>query len=213
MTGCHARGLHSAHLLIRGALDARLHPQLAGSTRERTERSTSMSDRLPGFAAIGGGLLFLVGMAIIGLAPFSAVDGSRQIELAELAIAPGLALVDVALVAASVRRRGGAWGSVDTWLVIVAVVAALLFLTGWPGILIGFLAIVTTTLVVVARYLRRASAPPWIIAGAVVAIALSFLANSEDERIWLLAPAGVLAVAFGLLIAIRPRSAASVDPA
>jgi len=199
--------------LARGAFDARLHPQLPGTQPATPERNNPMSDRLPGVAAMGGGLLFLAGVAMIGLAPLPSFDGYRETGLALPAILLGLPLIDVALIAAAVRRRGGAWGRVDAWLAIIAVGSTAVSMTGWPGLLFGFLTLITVTATVVARYLRNAGAPPWVVAGAVVATVLAYSANTEDDRIWLLAPIGLLAVVFGLISTLRPRPSPSVDPA
>ncbi len=200
--------------LARGAFDARLHPQLPGTEPATPERKNPMSDRLPGVAAIGGGLLFLAGVAMLGLAPLPRFDGYRETGLALPAIFLGLPLIDVALIAAAVRRRGGAWGRVNTWLAILAVGSTAVSMTGWPGLLLGFLTLMTVTATIFARYLRNAGAPPWVVAGAVVATVLAaFSTNTEDDRIWLLAPVGLLAVVFGLVSALSPRPSASVDPA
>jgi hypothetical protein len=199
--------------LARGAFDARLHPQLPGAQPATPERKDPMYDRLPGVTAIGGGLLFLAGVVMIGLAPLPQFDGYRETGLALPAILLGLPLIDVALITAAVRRRGGAWGRVDTWLAIIAVGSTAVSLTGWPGLLFGFLTLIAVTATIVVRYLRNAGAPPWVVAGAVVATVLAFAANTEDDRIWLLAPIGLLAVVFGLMSAFRPLPSASVDPA
>jgi len=199
--------------LTRGAFDARLHPQLPETQPVTPERKNPMSDRLPGLAAIGGGLLFLVGVAMIGLAPLPSFDGYRETGLAMPVIFLSLPLIDVALIAAAVRRRGGAWGRGDTWLAIIAVGSTAVSMTGWPGLMIGFLTLIAVTATVVVRYLRDAGAPPWVVAGAVVATVLAIAANTEDDRAWLLAPIGLLAVVFGLISALRPRPSASVDPA
>lgn len=200
--------------LARGAFDARLHPQLPGTQPATPERKNPMSDRLLGFAAIGGGLLFLAGVAMVGLAPLPSIDGYRETGLALPAILVGLPLIDVALIAAAVRRRGGAWGRVDTWLAIFAIGSMAVSMTGWPGLLFGFLTLIAVTATVFARHLRNAGAPAWAVAGAVVATVLAgFSTNTEDDRAWLLAPIGLLAVVFGLMSALRPRSSPSVDPA
>jgi hypothetical protein len=199
--------------LVRGAFDARLHPQLPGAQPATPERKNPMSDRLPGFAAIGGGLLFLSGVAMVGLAPLPTFDGYRETGLALPAILLGLPLIDVALIAAAVRRRGGAWGRVDTWLAIIAVGSTVVSMTGWPGLLFGFLTLIAVTATIVALYLRNAGAPLWVVAGAIVATILATFANTEDDRIWLMAPIGLLAVVFGLMSALRPRPSASAEPA
>lgn len=199
--------------LVRGAFDARLHPQLPSTQPAKPERKDPMSDRLPGLAAIGGGLLFLAGVAMIGLAPLPSFDGYRETGLAIPAILLGLPLIDVALIAAAVRRRGGAWGRVDTWLAIFAVGSTAVSMTGWPGLLFGFLTLIAVTATVFARYLRNAGAPAWVVAGAVVATVLAGSANTEDDRAWLLAPIGLLAVVFGLISTLRQRPSPSVDPA
>lgn len=199
--------------LVRGAFDARLHPQLPGTQPVTPERKNPMSDRLPGLAAIGGGLLFLAGVAMIGLAPMPSFDGYRETGLAMPVIFLSLPLIDVALMAAAVRRRGGAWGRGDTWLAIIAVGSTAVSMTGWPGLMIGFLTLIAVTATVVVRYLRNAGAPPWVVAGGVVATVLTIAANTEDDRAWLLAPIGLLAVVFGLISTLRPRPSPSVDPA
>jgi len=199
--------------LVRGAFDARLHPQLPGAQPAKSERKDPMSDRLPGVTAIGGGLLFLAGVAMVGLAPLPSFDGYRETGLALPAILLGLPLIDVALISAAVRRRGGAWGRVDTWLAIFAVGSTAVSLTGWPGLMLGFLTLIAVTATVFARYLRNAGAPPLIVAVAVAATILAVSANTEDDRIWLMAPIGLLAVVVGLLSALRPRPSASVEPA
>lgn len=199
--------------LVRGAFDARLHPQLPGTQPVTPERKNPMSDRLPGLAAIGGGLLFLAGVAMIGLAPLPSFDGYRETGLAMPVIFLSLPLIDVALMAAAVRRRGGAWGRGDTWLAIIAVGSTAVSMTGWPGLMIGFLTLIAVTATVVVRYLRNAGAPPWVVAGGVVATVLTIAANTEDDRAWLLAPIGLLALVFGLISTLRPRPSPSVDPA
>jgi hypothetical protein len=203
--------------LIRGALDARLHPQLAGSAGEPTERSVLMSDRLPGLAAIGGGILVLVATALAAIQPvFNVGDGGRDLTMTMLLWSPGMVAIDLALLTAAARRLAAGWSGADSLLAVLAVGAGLVWFTGWPGILVAIWAFPIVTITAVVRYLRAVGAPGWIIAGSVVAAAVMVAVHVDNNEIWFLAPVALLAIMLGLNIVVRPvprAGAASVGNA
>jgi hypothetical protein len=197
--------------LIRGALDARLHPQLAGASGEPNERSVPMTDRLPGLAAIGGGILVLLATALAAIQPVFAVgDAGRDMGLTILLWSPGMVLIDLALLAATARRSLPAWSRTDSWLAALAVGAGLVWFTGWPGILIAIWTLAAVTIAAVVRYLRAVGAPGWVVAVSVFASALIVAAHVDNNEVWFLAPVALLAILLGLGIVVRPaRRAAS----
>ena len=196
--------------LVRGALDARLHPQLAGTSGESTERSVPMIDRLPGLAAIGGGILVLIATALVAIQPvFNVGDGGRDLSMTMLLWGPGMVAIDLALLVATVRRPPATWSRADSWLAALAVGAGLVWFTGWPGIILAIWTFAAVTIATVVRYLRAVGAPGWIVAGSVFASAVIVAAHVDNNEVWFLAPVALLAILVGLGIVLRPAGRGS----
>jgi hypothetical protein len=197
--------------LIRGALDARLHPQLAGASGEPNERSVPMTDRLPGLAAIGGGILVLLATALAAVQPvFDVGEGGRDLTMTMLLWSPGMIAIDLALLVATVRRPPATWSRADSLLAALALGAGLLWFTGWPGVLIAIWTFAAVTIASVVRYLRSVGAPGWIVAVSIAASATVVAVHVDNNDVWLMALVAVLAILLGLNIALRPaRRAAS----
>jgi hypothetical protein len=191
--------------LVRGAFDARLHPQLAGTAAERTERSVPMFDRLPGLTAIAGGIAIIIAVALMALQPVVVGDDYRDTTLSLIIWGPALVAIDVALIVAGTwRRPAGPWARADSLLGVLAIVAGFIWFTGWPGIIIGLFTLIAVTIAAVVRYLMAVAAPAWVVAGSIIAGLMAYASNTEDSRVWLLAPIGLMAIVVGLGIALRP---------
>ena len=81
--------------LIRGAVDARLHPQVPGHD-VAPEQEIPMDRKLLGALAAIGGIVWLVGIASMFVLPLDS-DGYRQATLAFLAFAAATVLIGIAI--------------------------------------------------------------------------------------------------------------------
>jgi hypothetical protein len=86
----------SDHLdLIRGALDARLHPQVLGVTAI-PDKELPVNQRAFGFLAAAGGIAWILGILSIYVLPRD-VEGSRSLGLAMVGMALAIACIGAAL--------------------------------------------------------------------------------------------------------------------
>ena len=116
--------------LIRGALDARLHPQVPGAD-VAPEQEIPMDRKVLGILAAIGGLVWLGAVASMFILPMGS-DGYRQADLAFLGFAASYVLIGVAL--GLLGTRPGSSQSRTTGYVVVAlsVIFAVLGMIPWP---------------------------------------------------------------------------------
>lgn len=182
--------------VLRGALDARLHPQL-GSTPPG-DPAYSHSARLGGILAVLGGLLWAVaGIAFKG-AFYNSRLGYKESDTAIAIAIAGALLTGMAALAMSrslPRRR-----------VLLSISAATVLLGAlamplpWPIVFLGFFTTIIGTVIFGLLAATRLGLTGILLAGASV-LALGF--NTEDDRALLLIPLGAAWVLLGIVVTIR----------
>ena len=196
--------------LIRGAVDARLHPELVEPAAH--PRGTLMDSRLPGIAAIAAGTLWLVDVAI------GAIIGTMEGSLIE-AIAPILLYVVVALMLLAAIGPFLVPYARRVWAVLAAIALAWLFAIGvqWPlSVYLVFvvLGVIAACLLWLASYragLGNTVGLLIIVVGVVLPLGLLFAdfagpftqTGTRDWAALLLAPFGVAWLLVGAIMLRR----------
>jgi hypothetical protein len=194
--------------ILRGALDARLHPQLDPS--EPGGAAESHPARLGGILAVVGGALWAAaGLAFNG-AEYNVAYGYKDTDSA------GLVWFVAALVSASAavlvsRSLSGRHVALSV-TAAAAFLGALAVVLPWPILALGFLTTIVSTIV-----FGFLAAPRLGLTGVLLGVAglaaLGF--NTEDARALFLLPLGAAWAVFGVVLAIRgiPAPAAPEAPA
>jgi hypothetical protein len=172
--------------LIRGAIDARLHPQVPG-TVVRPERETPMNTRLLGAVAAIGGTVWLLGIVSLFVLPRDA-EGYRDSSLAFLGFAIGLTLTGIAL--GELGSRDGSASSARTGHIITIASLALggLGLMPWPIFTIQLFAFPALAFVAALRASKNGVMPAWLapMFGAAGLASIAGLLGSIDGDLQLL---------------------------
>lgn len=199
--------------LIRGALDARLHPQVRGSAVV-TDKEIPVNHRLLGVLAGIGGLAWLIGFATLLAMPVDEY-GFPDSSIALVVAVPATALIGIALGELG-TRPGSATSRQSGHLIAIASIAmAGLMLLPWPIFTIGLMLF---PIIAMGAAVRGASQngvfPGWFSALVIVSALASMIGYlgglGQDVAIVLMAGIGVSGVALAFL-AFRPR--ASTPPA
>ena len=180
--------------IIRGAIDARVHPQVAPGAGEPESGAAGM--RRAGATAVLGGVFWaLAGLAFYG-APYIDDLGykdSGAVVLLGAAAAASTGLGAVMMLRRMARRSIPLWGSAAA-ILLGAIGLAL----PWPILLIGYFGIVIGTLVFgLVGAARLGSA--YVLVGVGGLLALGF--NIEDGRALMLLPLGAAWIVAGALTA------------
>jgi hypothetical protein len=189
--------------IVRGALDAWIHPQLAG--RPRQEAGTGPGFRLlgAGASALGGALWIAGGLAAHGTQVNQALGYKESTAAVILLIAGAL----VTAVAAIALVRSASDASRNARVVTgVMLGGAVLIAMPWPIFIVGFFGYTFATVAfgfVLAKAGNR-------MLGALLSIGALILTsfNFEDERALLTIPFGLAWIALGSL-ALRRAPAAT----
>jgi hypothetical protein len=146
--------------LIRGALDARLHPQVPG-TDVAPEQEIPMNQRLLGIAAAIGGIAWIVGFATMFVLPRES-EGYRNPSLAVVGVAVAIPLIGIAL--GMLGTRSDSPASSRTGLIVagISVVIAPLALGLWPWFVIPILGFPVLTVIAAVRGLNNGAMSGWI---------------------------------------------------
>lgn len=162
--------------LIRGALDARLHPQVPG-TDVAPEPEIPMNQRLLGIAAAIGGVAWIVGVATMFVLDRDS-EGNRDASVAIFALAVGIALIGIAL--GGLGTRPASRSSAAT-AVIVGAISVLMALTApwpWPLFILALLGFPILTVVAALRGTTNGTMPPWIVLAFTLAAVAVFAVTS-----------------------------------
>jgi hypothetical protein len=182
--------------IVRGAIDARLHPQLRSTGPDGPE--PSHHGRLSGISAITGGLLWIAASIGFYAAPLDARLGYKDSGsvfwfAVVAALLSGLAAVAVARSVAGRHR-----------LLRISAMAVLLgapvMASPWPLLLVGFFAVIIGTLLF-GLVAASGVSPTGIIVAVAALLALAF--NTEDDRALFLIPLGVAWILFGIALGLR----------
>ncbi len=176
--------------IIRGAIDARFHPELLHDAAEPARRAGGHR-RAGALATVGGVLWALGGLGFYG-APYVDNLGYKESGSVVLVASAAAALTGIAAAMLAGRKADRSvllWGSAAAILL-----GAIGLMLPWPILFIAFFGIVLGTLlfgVVGASVLG----PAYVLVGVGALLALGF--NTEDDRALLLVPLGIAWVVAG----------------
>lgn len=186
--------------IVRGALDAWLHPELIVRAPRPDRGSTGAgARRLGGAAAILGGGLWIIGgvtMHAIRTAPTLADQDSIEPWLILVAGAIVTAVAAIAMAASAPQPANGSRVAAR-WMLIGAVVIG----TPWPLLVFGFYGYAAATAAYGVQWARAGGQP--LAALLAVAALVLLLFNTEDERALLTIPLGLAWIVLGALAVRR----------
>lgn len=182
--------------IVRGAVDARLHPQLKPSNPGEPERlSSAQLDAM--LAVLAGALWVATGFAFLG----SSVNpelGYKESTVALMLGITGAFVAGLAALAVSRSLPGQHHGA--SVAARVAVVGALAMVLPWPILLFGFWATHVGVAIFGLVAISRLGLVGIVLSISAV-VALAF--NAEDERALLLVPLGAAWFVAGIVLAVR----------
>jgi hypothetical protein len=201
--------------LIRGALDARLHPQVPG-TDVAPEQEIPMDRKLLGILAAIGGLVWIGAVASMFVLPMGS-DGYRQADLAFLGFAASYVLIGVALGLLGTRPGSSQSRMTGLVVVVISIVFVVLALIPWPIFVIPIFGFPILAVIAAARGSRNGVLPLWIVVaffvGAVGLFAGSTGGIESDLGLALFSLLGVAALLLGVMAFTGRANAAVVSPA
>ena len=190
--------------IVRGAIDARLHPQLAPTPSG--DGAPSRPARLGGVLAVVGGLLWAAAGVAFNSSSMIPSLGYKNTDTA-LVVAIGAALATgFAALVVSRSLPGRHVGLTVT--AATSLVGALALFLPWPIVFLGFAVAMAATVAFGSMAARRVGPSGFLLAAAGF-VAYGF--NTEDGRALLLVPLGVAWVLFGAVVALRGMPA-KADP-
>jgi hypothetical protein len=187
--------------ILRGAIDARVHPQV-GSSNAGEPRSRR-SARVGAIPAMVGGPLWVAAALAFHRAPFNTGLGYKESGSAIIvAVAAGLltAVAGLLLARSCPGRQGVLWTAA-----IGALLCAVALALPWPIMALGFFGLLVATLVlglVVTPFLGSTG----LLLAIAAVIAMGF--NTEDDRALYLIPLGLAWLLLGIVLAVRGMPAA-----
>jgi hypothetical protein len=202
--------------LVRGAIDARLHPQVRG-TMVSPERETSMSVRVLGAVAAIGGIAWVLGIVSMFIQPRDA-EGYRDATLAIVGFAVGLALIGIALGELGSRTGSASSARMGRAVAAGSVILGVLGVMPWPIFAIPLLTFPPLAFLAAVRGTTNDAMPGWLapVFGVTGLAALAgFLGSLEgDPQLLLIGSIGPAALALAW-IALSGRTAEppAVSPA
>lgn len=181
--------------VVRGAIDARLHPQVAATGSDAP--APAGSARLGGVLAVIGGSLWAVAGITINGTMVNPSLGYKEVDTVG-AIAVAAAIV-TGLAGLAVARSTPERPAVMSNTALAALFGGLTMLLPWPIVALGF----TATCLATSLFALMA-APRVGVTGLLLALAavLALLFNTEDQRALLLVPLGVAWILFGAVVAL-----------
>jgi hypothetical protein len=183
--------------LMRGAIDAHLHPELVGRPSRESVAGRDRPIGMASAAILGGGLWIASGL-LMHTTRVDASLGYKSVDFAILLLVLGAIATAVAAihVAWSGPREPGMRTAAGLMLPLAFVIA-----TPWPILLIGFFGY---ALAVVAFGGRIAlGGRPWLGLPLVISGLVLTSVNTEDERALLTIPLGLAWIALGAFAALR----------
>jgi hypothetical protein len=187
--------------IIRGAIDAHLHPQRRHDPREPAGAAGRL--RLAGSVATIGGVLWTLASVGFYVAPYINELGykdSGSVVLVGAAAAAVTGLAAVMIIRAMADRSVVLWGSAAA-----IAIGAIGLILPWPIVLVGFFGAVIGTLLFGLIGTSRLG-PAYLLVGVGALLALGF--NTEDGRALWLIPLGAAWVIVGTMMI---RSAPTVS--
>ncbi len=189
--------------VVRGAIDARLHPQVVGTGS--ADPAPTRSARLGGVLAVVGGSLWAVAGIAFNTTMVNPSLGYKEVGTVG-AIWVGAAIV-TGLAGLAVARSMPERPAVMANTALAALFGGLTMLLPWPVVALGFMATCVATSLFALMAASRVGVTGLLLA---IAAVLALLFNTEDQRALLLIPLGVAWILFGAVVALR-RAPAAVD--
>jgi hypothetical protein len=206
--------------LIRGALDARLHPQVPGAAAV-SDKELPVNQRSFGFLAAAGGIIWILAILSMFVLPRDA-EGSRSLGLAMVGMALAMAFIGAALGDLGTRRASATSERTGRLVIVVSLALGLTLVIAWPIFLFGLFGFPILAALLAIRGTRNGVFPTWFAVVASIA-ALGVLGGigvdmqaGRDQTLALIAVVGVPALLLaGLALRGTPLSStsASADPA
>lgn len=203
--------------LIRGALDARLHPQVPGAD-VAPEQEIPMNQKQLGVVAAIGGIAWILTVVALFVAPATR-GGDRDTSLAILGLALGIAMTGIALGELGTRHGSPASATTGHIVAVLSVALGGLTLLPWPFIMLGMLGFPVLGVGAALRGGRNGAMPGWfVIVFVVAAVATTAGALGQDTRNSELGPLligsmGLAALALAWLAFTTRTGAPEVSPA
>lgn len=182
--------------LVRGALDAWLHPQLVATTRTGERKELLMKSlTASGLAVVGGGLWITAGL-VINATPLSPSETYKDSTAGLILLVVGAILTALASILFAASSAASSRPSQVT--AVGMLFMALVIIAPWPWMIVGFIGYAAATAIF---GLLLASTLKQPLGGALVVAALLLLAtNVEDARALLTIPLGLAWIAVGALV-------------
>jgi len=152
--------------LMRGALDAHLHPQVRGSGAAAPDKEIPVNQRILGAMAAIGGLVWIVGIVSTYLLPLD-VYGERDTSLAVWGVAIGAGLIGIALGELGTRPGSASWPGHA--IAIASISLGVTVLLGWPWLVIGLTGLPLMVMLGAARAYQTDALPGRAVAALGVA--------------------------------------------
>jgi hypothetical protein len=204
--------------LMRGALDAHLHPQIRGVAAV-PDKELPVNQRAFGFVAAAGGIIWILGILSIFVLPRDA-EGSRSLGLAMVGMALAIAFIGAALGDLGTRRASATSERTGRLVIVVSLALGLTLVVAWPIFLFGLFGFPILVALLAIRGTRNGVFPTWFAVVASIAglgvlggIGVDMQAG-HDETLVLIAVVGLPALLLAWL-ALRGPSLArtpSVSP-
>lgn len=196
----------SDHLdLIRGALDARLHPQVRGAATP--DKESPVNQRLLGVLAAVGGIAWIIGVATALILPPDEF-GDHDNTYAVIGVAIGSSLIGIALGELGTRPGSRSW--TGHAIAIAGIALGLTMLMGWPWFMLGIVGIPLLLMLGTARAYQTGAFPGWSVAViGVASVAALFGVFGAGGGFVLFGLIGVAGLVIGLLTFRAPASAAA----
>jgi hypothetical protein len=202
--------------VIRGALDARLHPQVPG-VDAGPEKEIPVLQRRLGLAAAGGGIVWILAIASMLVLPRD-IYGDPNTSLAGIGLAIASCLIGVAL--GELGTRYGSAGSARTGHAVayVSFFVGITLALPWPYFIIGLCGFPILGWLAALRGTLNGAFPTWFVAifgiAALATLAGFFgLANSEIGPILLVLLGFSGLVLAGLAFSARPTNPPTIGTA
>jgi hypothetical protein len=191
--------------LVRGALDAWIHPQLV-EREPRAEGAGNAGRRIAAGGAIVGGGLWIAGGLAMNAAPILRGLGYKDSTTALTILAAGALVTALAAVALAIATNRGSRATAAAATAML--IGAALIVGPWPVFAIGLLGYALAT-IPFGLLLGRTGNQPFAGLLPISTVILLFM-NSEDGRALLTIPFGLAWIALGAF-AFR-RSPAATSP-
>lgn len=199
--------------LIRGALDARLHPQVRGAAA-KPDKEIPVNQRLLGVLAAIGGIAWIIGVASALILPPDEF-GDHDNTYAVIGVAIGSSLIGIALGEFGTRQGSRTW--IGHAIAIAGIALGLTVLMGWPFFILGLVGIPIVIMLGAARAYQTNRLPGWSVAViGVASVAALVGVFGTGGGFVLFGLIGVAGLVIGLLAFRAPApvaSAPSQEPA